>query len=207
MKLISAYQCLAILLATFYAQGALISPSKKISGVKTTVSPNDVVIPSIQQPEPPINKSGARTDMLVGALSVKSALLPYLNFFTDFLSSGQAEEVAAPTSPVTHAVTSTNHVSRGSREVTEEVVSEEMLDTFIGSVLGPFGVAYEIATILIDVLAFTQAEGLTDHISFSRRKRDLSQSYDFPQIHFGTDFALISSPGTHHVSNDISKFI
>ena len=97
MKLISAYQCLAILLATFYAQGALISPSKKISGVKTTVSPNDVVIPSIQQPEPPINKSGARTDMLVGALSVTSALLPYLNFFTDFLSSGQAEEVAAPT--------------------------------------------------------------------------------------------------------------
>ena len=200
MKFISTPQCVAILLATFYAQGALISPTKKISNVRTTISPNDVIIPPMHQPTPPVTKSGSRTDMLVGALSVTSALLPYLNFFTDFLSKGQAEEVASPTSPVTHAVASTNHVSRNTREVAEEVVSEGVLDTFIGSVLGPFGLAYEIATILIDVLAFTQAEGLTDPISFSRRKRDLSQNYDFPQIHFGTDFALISSPGTYHVS-------
>ena len=200
MKIISLPQCFAILLATFYAQGALISPTKKITGIKTTISPNDVVIPPVQQNNPPVAKSGSRTDMLVGALSVTSALLPYLNYFTDFLPKGQAEEVAAPNSPVDHAVATTNHVSRDTREVAEEVVSEGVLDTFIGSVLGPFGLAYEIATILIDVLAFTQAEGLTDPISFSRRKRDLSPTYDFPSIHFGTDFALISSPGTYHVS-------
>ena len=189
-----------ILIVVFYAQGALISPTKKNQGVKTTISPNDVIIPSVARPTPPVKQSGSRTDMLVGALSVTSALLPYLNYFTSFLPKGQAEEVASPASPVTHAVATTNHVSRKTREVAEEVVSEGVLDTFIGSVLGPFGLAYEIANILIDVLAFTHAEGLTDPISFSRRKRDLSQNYDFPQIHFGTDFALISSPGTYHVS-------
>ena len=201
------FQYQMILLVVFSAQGALLSPTKKNHGVKTTISPNDVIEPSVVRPTPPIKQSSSRTDMLVGALSVTSALLPYLNYFTSFLPKGQAEEAAAPTPSVSHAVVTTNNVSRQPREVTEDVVAEGVLDTFIGSILGPYGVIVEVASILIDVLAFTEAEGLTDPISFSRKKRDLYQETDLPQIRFGTDFAIISSPGTHHVSAiDYSKY-
>ena len=195
MKIISILQYQMILMVIFYAQGALLSPTKKNQGVKTTISPNDVVIPSVARPTPPIKQSSSRTDMLVGALSVTSALLPYLNYFTSFLPKGQAEEAAIP-----HAVATTNTVSRQKRENSEDIVSEGVLDTFIGAVISPFGVAVEIVSILIDVLAFTEAEGLTEPMSFSRKRRDLTHLSDLPQIRFGTDYALISSPGAHHVS-------
>ena len=200
MKILSIFQYQMILLAIFSAQGALLSPTKRNQNVKTTISPNDVIEPSVIRPTPPVKQGSSRTDMLVGALSVTSALLPYLNYFTSFLPKGQAEEVAAPDSSVSQAVVTTNNVSRQPREITEDVVAEGVLDTFIGSILGPYGVIVEIASILIDVLAVTEAEGLTDPISFSRKRRDLYQESDLPQIRFGTDFAIISSPGTHHVS-------
>ena len=184
MQILSLVHKSFLLMVVFHAQGALISPTKKHYSTRTTVSPNDVIEPAVHRPSPPIKQSSSRTDMLVGALSVTSALIPYLNYFTDFLSKGQAEEVKTPPAPIQNVVTSTDNVSRNRRENTEEAISEEVLDTFIGSVLGPFGVAVEIANILIDVLAFTQAEGLTDPITLPRGKRDLSELYqhfNFPE--------------------------
>ena len=197
MLVIPVSQGKMMLLVILCIQGALISPTKKHFTTRSTVSPNDVVIPSVHSPSVPIKESSSRSDLLLGALSVTSALLPYIDVFTRFLPSGQADEVDTSVAPVTHAVVQTNNVSRKTREVSEEIIVEGVVDTFFGSLLGPLGVAAEIITIVIDVLAYTQEEGLTDPIILSRGKRD---TVEIDLFDYQNDFARISLTDAQTVS-------
>ena len=185
------------------AQGGIISPRSS----KTTMSPNDVLAPPVQPVYMPPKSSSSKTDVLVGALGVTSAVLPYLGQLTQMFSSD--EPVA--THPAGELVLKTDQVSRFKRNVVEDLESEIASDSFLGMLISPFTVIWETATIIYDVLMVTNEQGLTDFKESSnpvRSKRsifDIFNANDLKDysLKYGSDLAQVKYTLPDHVS--ISK--
>ena len=164
------------------AQGAVITrrttPGHPTPAPRQTPSPNDVLAPPVQN-IPPIKENSSKTDLLIGALGVTSVILPYLDEITSYFKKQDINEVDPALQTVSQAVAHTDNVSRHLLSVQERPIIGEIGDTFIGSI-NPFGVFFEVASILVDVFAFTQEQGLTDFQNYSRRRRDISLDNEIP---------------------------
>ena len=173
-----------ILLGNYFsAQGAVITRRNTTSGHPTpaprrTPSPNDVLEPSVQA-APPIKENSSKTDLLIGALGVTSVILPYLDEITSYFKNKDVNEVDPALQTVSQAVAHTDNVSRRLLSVQNRPIIDEIEDTFIGSI-NPFGVFFEVASILVDVFAFTQEQGLTDFQNLSRHRRDILFEQEIP---------------------------
>ena len=155
------------------AQGGLTSPRTP----KKTHSPNDVLAPPVQVIHAPPKSSSSKTDVLVGALGVTSAVLPYLGQLTHLFSSDDPK----PANPTEEVVLAADQVSRLQRDVIQDLEQEIISDSFLGLIASPFTIAWETATIIFDVLDLTNRQGLTQFEvpeSLVRSKRSIFDFFD-----------------------------
>ena len=158
MKINAAFVTCSLMLIS-NAQGGLTSLRSSKSTHKTTPSPNDVLAPPVQVVQVPSKSSSSKTDVLVGALGVTSAILPYLGSLTQLLSSNEPSETPNPASEV---ILQTDQVSRLKRDMVEDLENEIITDSFLNVIFSPFTVMWETATIILDVLKVTHEQGLTE---------------------------------------------
>ena len=188
------------LMLSIFQMGMIFNAQGGLTSSRSTISPNDVMAPPVRTvPAPVPQKESRKTDMLLGALSFGSAILPYLGQVTSMLSNDQVE---AATQVHSDLVVQTDQVSRIRRGVEQD--SHQNADSFFGVILAPFNVIWETATIIYDVLCVTKKQGLTDFQYPSetvRNKRDTFFVNPFKTLNNGPDLTnTYSMTLPNHVS-------
>ena len=176
MKIEFALVFCSILAVISNAKGGLTSP-------RSTLSPNDVAAPPIQPIYVPTQEKSSKTDAILSAMGFASAILPYIGQVTQMLKNDEVEHKPDVASSI---VARTDQVSRLKRRVAEDFEDEIVTDSFLGSILSPANVILETAIIILDVLAVTKEQGLTDYQSDSVRNRREILSRDSDLSPFGT---------------------
>ena len=183
MKIRTLFDSLLVLVIVTHAKGGLTSSRSP----RTTLSPNDVLAPPVQTIYVPQKESSSKTDALLSAMSFTTAVLPYIGHLTSMFKSDEVEPSADPAQKlIVHA----NNVSRKIRSTENDSKIDSSSDSLVGIILSPLNVLWETANIILDVLAVTREQGLTDSQTYSyRARRDLVYKDDARSLYYGPDLA------------------